>query len=168
MALLTKSNPYCHQICELDPSIFRECDALVRNLEGRLDILAVNVHVGSETHLDHYGDLEDEPVSIQKDYVGPVSDKDFGGPVSQLSEKLQKQAISSKEGSSQGEGKKQKCSTCNAFVGDAKEYRDHFKSEWHKHNMRRKTRQLPPLTAEECMSDLEIGDSRADLKDYSF
>ncbi|KAI3464608.1 hypothetical protein Pfo_021271 [Paulownia fortunei] len=146
-------------ICELEPSLFRDCDALVRNLLGRLDILAVNVHVDSDTHMDNYDDLEDEPLSMQKDSAGPVS---------QLSEKLKQQAISTKAESSQGEGKQQKCNTCSAFVGDAKEYREHFKSEWHKHNLRRKTRQLPPLTAEECMADLELGDSKADLKDYSF
>ncbi|KAL0438180.1 UNVERIFIED_CONTAM: Ribosome maturation protein SBDS [Sesamum latifolium] len=146
-------------ICELEPNFFRDCDGVVRNLQGRLDILAVNVHLDSDTHVDSYDDLEDEPLSTQKDAAGPVSE---------LSEKLQKQAISAKDGSSQGEGKQQKCSTCNAFVGDAKEYREHFKSEWHKHNLRRKTRQLPPLAAEECMADLELGDSRADLKDYSF
>ncbi|PIN13015.1 putative exosome subunit [Handroanthus impetiginosus] len=146
-------------ICELEPSLFRECDALVRNLQGRLDILAVNVHADSDTHVDQYDDLEDEPLNMPKDTTGPVS---------QLSEKLQKQTISTKEGSSQGEGKQQRCSTCNAFVGDAKQYREHFKSEWHKHNLRRKTRQLPPLSAEECMADLELDDSKADLKDYSF
>ncbi|KAG6432566.1 hypothetical protein SASPL_104146 [Salvia splendens] len=119
-------------ICELEPGLFRECDALVRSLQGRLDILAVNVHMDSDTHVDHYDDLEEE------------------------------------SSGSQGEVKQQKCNTCNAFVGDAKEYREHFKSEWHKHNMRRKTRQLPPLSAEECMGDMEIVDSKADLKDYSF
>ncbi|KAL1533531.1 ribosome maturation protein SBDS-like [Salvia divinorum] len=146
-------------ICELEPGFFRDCDALVRSLQGRLDILAVNVHLDSDTHVDHYDDLEEESSSVQ------VVSK---APVVQLTEKLQKQTISSKEGSSQGEVKQQKCNTCNAFVGDAKEYREHFKSEWHKHNMRRKTRQLPPLSAEECMSDMEIIDSKADLKDYSF
>ncbi|KAH6782583.1 sequence-specific DNA binding transcription factor [Perilla frutescens var. frutescens] len=147
-------------ICELEPSFFRDCDALVRSLQGRLDILAVNVHLDSDTHVDHYDDLEDESSSVQKDSAGPAT--------TQLSEKLQKQTILSKEGSSEGEVKQQKCSTCNAFVGDAKEYREHFKSDWHKHNLRRKTRQLPPLTAEECMGDIELGDSKADLKNYSF
>ncbi|KAI3903706.1 hypothetical protein MKW98_032360 [Papaver atlanticum] len=47
-----------------------------------------------------------------------------------------------------------KCSTCNAFIGDVKQYRVHLKSEWHKHNLRRKTRQLPPLTADECLASV--------------
>ncbi|CAA2979502.1 ribosome maturation SBDS [Olea europaea subsp. europaea] len=146
-------------ICELDPSSFRSCDALVRNLQGRLEILAVNVHVDSDTQVDHYDDREDEPSTVHKDPAIPVM---------QLSEKLQQQGISVKNGSSQGEAKQNKCSTCNASIGNAKEYREHFKSDWHKHNLRRKTRQLPPLTAEECMADMELGDSKADLKEYSF
>ncbi|XP_022850309.1 ribosome maturation protein SBDS-like [Olea europaea var. sylvestris] len=147
------------QICELDPSSFRSCDALVRNLQGRLEILAVNVHVDSDTQVDHYDDREDEPSTVHKDPAIPVM---------QLSEKLQQQGISVKNGSSQGGAKQNKCSTCNASIGNAKEYREHFKSDWHKHNLRRKTRQLPPLTAEECMADMELGDSKADLKEYSF
>ncbi|CAI9787060.1 unnamed protein product [Fraxinus pennsylvanica] len=146
-------------ICELDPSSFRNCDALVRNLQGRLEILAVNVQVDSDTQVDHYDDHEDEPSTVHKDPAVPVM---------QLSEKLQQQGISVKNGNSQGEAKLNKCSTCNALIGNAKDYREHFKSDWHKHNLRRKTRQLPPLTAEECMADMELGDSKADLEEYSF
>ncbi|EPS69841.1 hypothetical protein M569_04918 [Genlisea aurea] len=140
-------------ICELEPSIFRECDGFMRNVQGRLEIVAANVHVESESLEDSY---DDRPLPPQKDFIV---------------EGLQKLEVSSAEaGSSQGEGRLlQKCSTCNAFVGDSKDYREHCKSEWHKHNLRRKTRQLPPLTAEECSADLEIGDTgRGDLKDYSF
>lgn len=164
--LLTKIFSSQWQICELEPSFFRDCDALVRDLQGRLDILAVNVHLDSDTQVDHYDDLEEESSSVQKEYAGPTTTT-AAAATSQLSEKLQKQTISSskEEGSSV---KQQKCSTCNAFVGDAKEYREHFKSEWHKHNMRRKTRQLPPLSAEECLGDMDIDDSKSDLKDYSF
>ncbi|XP_051139897.1 uncharacterized protein LOC127257489 [Andrographis paniculata] len=146
-------------VCELEPSLFRDCDALVRNLQGRLDILAVNVHLDTDTHVDNYDDMENEPEPVQKD---------FPDNVSHLSEKLQSQDISSRAGSSQGDRKQQKCSTCDAFFGDAKQYREHFKSDWHKHNLRRKTRQLPPLTADECLADLELGDTKSDLKDYSF
>ena len=115
----------------------------------------MNVHLDSDTHVDHYDDLEEESSGTQVT---------SNAPVIKLSKKLQKQTISSEE----GEVKQQKCNTCTAFVGDAKEYREHFKSEWHKHNMRRKTRQLPPLSAEECKGDMEIVESKADLKDYSF
>ncbi|KAK9162574.1 hypothetical protein Syun_003476 [Stephania yunnanensis] len=150
-------------VCEIDPGFFRDCDTLVRNLLGKLEILAVSVHFEGDTHVDFYDDHDDVPSSQSSD----IND----AAVFQLSEKVQKRTIStenSSNASSVGETKQNKCSTCNAVIGDAKQYRDHFKTEWHKHNLKRKTRQLPPLTAEECSADMEIGDSRADLKEYSF
>ncbi|KAJ6399036.1 hypothetical protein OIU77_019732 [Salix suchowensis] len=116
-------------ICEMDPSFFRDCDAFVRNLQGRLEILAVSVHFEGDTHVDDYDDYEDK---------------------------------------AEAEVKQNKCSTCNALVGDAKQFRDHFKSDWHKQNLKRKTKQLPPLTSEECLADMDLNDAKADLKEYSF
>lgn len=148
-------------ICEIDPGFFRDCDAMVRNLQGRLEILAVSVHEDGDTHVDNYDDHEDAAPSLPKESTHSVS---------LLSEKMKQQTLSAKTESSEVEVevKQNKCSTCNAFVGDSKQYREHFKSDWHKHNLRRKTRQLPPLTSEECMLDLDIGDDKSDLKDYSF
>ncbi|GAV69137.1 SBDS domain-containing protein/SBDS_C domain-containing protein [Cephalotus follicularis] len=143
-------------ICEVDPGFFRDCDALVRNLLGRLEILAVSVHAEGDTHVDNYDDHDDVPSYLSKE----------SNDVVELSERIQEQTISIEKGNA--EVKQNKCSTCNAHVGNSKQYRDHFKSDWHKHNLKRKTRQLPPLTAEECLTDMEIGDSKADLKDYSF
>ncbi|XP_021675732.2 uncharacterized protein LOC110661414 isoform X2 [Hevea brasiliensis] len=145
-------------ICELDPGFFRECDVMVRNLQGRLEILAMSVHFEGDTSVDDYDDHEDVPSSLPKESSDSVV---------QLGEKLQKQTVST-EKNTEGEAKQHKCNTCNAFVGDAKQYRDHFKSEWHKHNLKRKTKQLPPLTAEECLADVDLDDSKADLKEYSF
>ncbi|XP_050238750.1 uncharacterized protein LOC126688181 [Mercurialis annua] len=147
-------------ICELDPAFFRECDGLVRNLQGRLEILAVSVHFEGETHVDDFDDFDDAPSSKPKERTESTV-------VAQLSEKMQKQTITS-EKNDEGEVKQQRCNTCDAFVGDAKQYRIHFKSEWHKHNMRRKTRNLPPLTAAECLADVDLDDFKSDLKDYSF
>lgn len=146
------------QICEIEPSFFKDCDPLARKLQGRLDILSVSMHEG-DTHVDHYDDHEDAPSSLSKESADSVP---------QLTEKIQKQTLSTGNENAKGEVKQNKCSTCNALVGDAQQYRDHFKSDWHKHNLKRKTRKLPPLSAEECFADSEIGDSRADLKYYSF
>ncbi|XP_057470182.1 uncharacterized protein LOC130759103 isoform X1 [Actinidia eriantha] len=146
-------------ICEVDPGYFRECDALARDLQGKLEILAVSVHAEGDTDMDHYDDHEDMPPSLPKD---------TNDSVARLGEKIRKQTISVTSENPEGELKQNKCSTCNALVGDAKQYREHFKSDWHKHNLRRKTRQLPSLTADECMADMDMGDSKADLKEYSF
>ncbi|KAI4339307.1 hypothetical protein MLD38_024266 [Melastoma candidum] len=144
-------------ICEVDPSVYRDCEAVVRNLQGKVEVLAYSVHVEGDTQVEHYDEHED--VSAQM--PGP-------DPTMQLTERLEKQTLAPKYESSKVEVKQNKCSTCNAVIGDAKEYRDHFKTDWHKHNLRRKTKQLPPLTAEECLADLDLDDSRSDLKDYSF
>ncbi|XVE55222.1 hypothetical protein DITRI_Ditri03aG0142200 [Diplodiscus trichospermus] len=154
-------------ICEMEPGNFRECDALVRNLQCRLEILAMSVHAEGDTQVDQYDDEDvSHPSKESADSVPSHLPKESTDSVLQLSGKMPKQIISSGDGNA--EGKQHKCSTCNAFVGDSKQYRDHFKSEWHKHNLKRKTRQLPPLTAEECLADMEISESKSDLQDYSF
>ncbi|OMO95029.1 Ribosome maturation protein SBDS [Corchorus capsularis] len=156
-------------VCEIEPGMFRECDALVRNLQCRLEILAVSVHADGDTQVDY--DEEDISSHLPKESADSAPSRlpqESTDSMVQLSEKMQKQTISSGNENGQGEVKQHKCGTCNAFVGDAKEYRDHFKSEWHKHNLKRKTRQLPPLSAEECLADMEMSDSKSDLQDYSF
>ncbi|XP_058097355.1 uncharacterized protein LOC131242615 [Magnolia sinica] len=146
-------------VCQIEPGFFRDCDALVRNMQGRLEVLAVSVHFEGDTHVDHYDDYEDVPLSIAKEPTASVL---------QISERMQKQAISTRNENAKEQVKQNRCNTCDADVGDVKQYREHFKSEWHKHNLRRKTRQLPPLTAEECLADVEVGDLKTDLQDYSF
>ncbi|KAG5246003.1 hypothetical protein OIU78_022076 [Salix suchowensis] len=145
-------------ICEMDPSFFRDCDAFVRNLQGRLEILAVSVHFEGDTHVDDYDDYEDVPSALPQESTDAVV---------KLSEKIEKHTISD-EKKAEAEVKQNKCSTCNALVGDAKQFRDHFKSDWHKQNLKRKTKQLPPLTSEECLADMDLNDAKADLKEYSF
>jgi len=150
-------------ICEMDPGIYRDCSEFVSSLKGRFELLAHSVHLEEDSHVDNCDDYEEGP-------SGPAHlPKASADSESQLSEKLQKQAtVSGGNENAKGEGKQIKCSTCNAFFGDSNKFRDHFKSDWHRHNVKRKTRQLPLLTEEECMADMEVGDSRADLKEYSF
>ncbi|KAI3733149.1 hypothetical protein L1987_64367 [Smallanthus sonchifolius] len=134
-------------VCEIDPGIFRDCDALVRNLQGRSEILAISVHGEGDFHADD--------VSTSEETKKPTEDLD------QLTEKMQKPTFTQTTDVKH-------CATCDAPVGDAKQYREHFKGDWHKHNLKRKTRQLPPLSAEECMADVELTDSKKDLSEYSF
>ncbi|CAH9101694.1 unnamed protein product [Cuscuta europaea] len=151
-------------ICDIEPHLFRDCDALVRDFQGRLEIIAANINVEGDTLVDQYDDHEDEALSLSEKMQNHTITSEIENPKGE--KKQNKSAKSS--GSTEGEGKLNKCSTCNASMGDAKEYREHFKSEWHKHNLKRKTRQLPPLTAEECTSEVELSDSKDDLKEYSF
>lgn len=152
----------------MEPGLFRECDSLVRNMQGRLEILAVSVHAEGDTSMDHYDEHDDMALQTNKPLL-PVETEKIN-PVVELGKQMQKQEIGSSNNAKEegGEAKGTKCSTCNTFVGEAKQYREHCKSDWHKHNLKRKTRKLPPISAEECSAEIDMDDSRADLKDYSF
>jgi len=144
----------------MEPGLYKDCHDFVMNkMHGRFDVLAHSLYVEGDTHVDQYNDYEDMPAPLPKETHDSVLD---------LNEKLQKQTISSTSRPTEVQQKQNKCKTCNVCFDDSKLYREHHKSDWHKHNMKRKTRQLPPLTEEECMADTELGDSKSDLKDYSF
>lgn len=147
------------QIFELEPGLYKDCHDFVMNMHGRFEVLAHSLYVDGDTIVEQYNGHEDLPAPLPKETCDPVLE---------LNEKLQKQTISTKDGPTGGQQKQNKCSTCNVSFDDLKLYREHHKSEWHKHNMKRKTRQLPPLTEEECTTDMELDDSKSDMKDYSF
>lgn len=145
-------------VCEIDPGLFRDCNAFVRGCQGNLEILAVSVFLEGDTNVYQYDNIKDfESSSVQETEA-----------VVELGEKIMNNNISTEDTSGEELIKQNKCSTCDAIVGDVKQYREHFKSNWHKHNLRRKTRQLPPLSAEECVAEMELNDMNVDLKDYSF
>eukprot|EP01038_Epipyxis_sp_PR26KG_P011894 gene11894-15912_t len=48
----------------------------------------------------------------------------------------------------------QSCNTCGGDFIDAKEYRNHFKSEWHRCNLKRKMKNLPIITSEELFEKI--------------
>ncbi|CAI5950297.1 unnamed protein product [Closterium sp. NIES-65] len=66
-------------------------------------------------------------------------------------------------------GRQQRCSTCGdgATFDDTKLFREHMKSDWHKHNMRRKVRGMPPVSADEWEADTSLlADEAHDLHEY--
>jgi ribosome maturation protein SDO1 len=150
-------------VCEIEPSLFRECDALVRSMQGRLEILSISAHTEGDAQVETNDDTEDYPSTSSKD-----PDSFNTESVARLSEKMGRHQIST---TCMGEeqGLKQKlCTSCNVSFGDAKQFREHSKTDWHKHNMARKTRNLPPLTQEECSTEMQFGNDKDDLKDYNF
>lgn len=44
--------------------------------------------------------------------------------------------------------KAQSCNTCGGAFFDSKSYRDHFRSEWHRFNLKRKQKNLPVISSE--------------------
>eukprot|EP00252_Welwitschia_mirabilis_P005428 TRINITY_DN1590_c0_g1_i1.p1 TRINITY_DN1590_c0_g1~~TRINITY_DN1590_c0_g1_i1.p1 ORF type:complete len:376 (+),score=83.66 TRINITY_DN1590_c0_g1_i1:299-1426(+) len=163
-------------VCQIEPGCFRECDGLVRDYKGRLEILSAAVHESDgKNHVPEnidklVGDLDVSESKRDSEHLGQKSCESASNIVASSVAKEQNgtQGNSNDNTGASEDRKQQKCTTCNAFVGNANEYRDHFKSDWHKHNLKRKTRQLPPLSAEECLVDTEVTETRKDLGDYSF
>merc|ERR1712002_895265 len=48
------------------------------------------------------------------------------------------------------------CLSCRVVFSDADLQRDHYKSEWHRYNLKRKVAELPPITAENFQQRIEI------------
>ena len=40
------------------------------------------------------------------------------------------------------------CITCRVSFSDAEMQRSHYKTDWHRYNLKRKVAQMPPVTAE--------------------
>lgn len=175
-------------VCKIDPGHFRECDTLVRELQGTLEVVSMAVQGEGESNIDDFND-DDEYNAVHVSHV--VEDENH------LAQRLRDSASLSKS-SGQGSGttsdaaevrgvrtnviastasggsapadssvKQQVCKTCNREVGDVKQYREHFKSDWHKHNLKRKITGLPPLSAEECLADTDIDYGINDRDEYS-
>ncbi|BAF22712.1 uncharacterized protein [Oryza sativa Japonica Group] len=146
-------------VCEIEPSILRSCEERLKDVQGRVEVLSVSAHAEGGSSVDQYENTE-ESQSV------PAVEID---PVARIGEAMQKQSISSEpENPGQGQGKQQRrCKECDVLVED-KLYREHCKSGWHKHNYTRHKNGLPPLSQEECLVEMELADSKRDLKDYDF
>lgn len=162
----------------VDPGQFRACDSLARECGGRLEVVALAV----QEQGDHRVDVSEEG--------GRESGANEGGAEEVLAGRLAKAALNREgeeakpESSGRGVsneagkapptaakaapgGRQQKCNTCEAGFVDAKSFREHFKSDWHRHNLKRKARELPPLSEDECATDTEVLDEKSDMDQYS-
>ncbi|KAL3690348.1 hypothetical protein R1sor_016657 [Riccia sorocarpa] len=181
-----EANKFFTVVCQLEPGHFRECDILVRDLEGRLEVTSMAVQKEGDGTVEDFTDAEEVPTKASsqsgKEVLGETSIVNkfsesfsldgavFGGEgkVPGTSDVAEKERSQEKRSSNPAPAvKQQRCNTCNAEVGDSKQYREHFKSDWHKHNLKRKTANLPPLSPEECLADTDIVEPVNDLNEYS-
>ncbi|EFJ07134.1 hypothetical protein SELMODRAFT_161876 [Selaginella moellendorffii] len=144
-------------VCRVEPGHFRACDALIRECCGKLDVVSMAVHKDDDEE-----DEADEPATNQAERIQALTSslKD-----SQLSEGTGSNNSRPPPAATSDPGKR--CLTCDAVIGDPKEFREHYKSDWHKHNLKRKLKQLSPLSAEECSLDSSVVDYVNDKDDYS-
>ncbi|MCO5607258.1 hypothetical protein L7F22_061451 [Adiantum nelumboides] len=163
-------------VCQIDPGHFRECDAFVRDSSGKLEVMAMSVQKEGDGNVN---DLEDSSTlnpsssnqsNLSKDFKSIADKKEIFGPLDQEDLSTSVKTLSLERGpvtASSGKEKQRRCTTCNAEVGDASQHREHFKSDWHKHNLKRKVKQLPPLSAQDWHLDKEILEEVNDLNEYS-
>lgn len=146
-------------MCEIEPSILHSCEERLKDVQGRVEVLSVSAHAEGGPSVEQHDNVE----VLQ---AAPAKQSDA---VAQISETMQKQSISAAEtqgGSTQGK-QQRRCKECEVLV-DEKLYREHCKGSWHKHNYTRHKNGLPPLSQEECMVEMELAQSKKDLKDYDF
>lgn len=176
-------------VCKIKPGHFRECDALVRELQGTLEVVSMAVQGEGESSIDDFNDdddynaahvnhiVEDEDRLAQRlrDSASVSSTSAQGTGIGSDAAEVRRtpgtnaNAPTTSKDSAPADGgiKQQVCKTCNREVGDAKQYREHFKSDWHKHNLKRKMSGLPPLSAEECLADSDVDYGINDRDQYS-
>ncbi|KAF8668491.1 hypothetical protein HU200_052309 [Digitaria exilis] len=144
-------------VCEIEPSILHSCEERLKDVQGRVEVLSVSMHAEGGPSVEQHDNVE-VPQAM------PAKESDV---VAEISERMQKQNLSS-ESQDNAQGKQlRRCKECDVLVDD-KLYREHCKSAWHKHNYTRHKNGLPPLSQEECMVEMELADSKKDLKDYDF
>lgn len=178
-----RTNTMFKVVCQLDPGHFRECDAFVRDSSGKLEVTAMAVQKEGD------GSVEDDLIlscPASSSHAFQLGDVSLSLPEIDVSSSRADRNVSSSvadEGAPQytglptlekgvavkpvGKEKQRRCNTCDAEVGDAAQHREHFKSDWHKHNLKRKVKKLTPVSAEEWQFDTEIQDDINDLNDYS-
>jgi len=167
-------------IVKLDPGAFRQIDSLVRgkdnpsspgkanvdSLIGRLEILDLAVHeqkLASETTASRAAD--DALEETQLILVEPKTDGGAtNGPAPALAPappQVKKKDVDDRM------QKRFKCNSCKVSFDTTKDHREHFKCQWHRVNLKRKSEGLPPLTMEESEAfSLLEADNPKDLIDY--
>ena len=61
------------------------------------------------------------------------------------------------------------CLACNVIFDDAEAQRSHYKTDWHRYNLKRKVAELPPITSGEFRNKVEYQKQRKEekVKDHS-
>ena len=176
------------QLYQVDPGQYRQCDKFASENNARLEVVAMSVQKEGDTTFDAYDEdnqQQDKSKSVDRTKAHNGADQTTladqfhnlgaskAGPTDEGLGRGSEGVGSAKEPTNTGTGvgtktaKQMRCNTCVADCGEAKAYREHFKSEWHKHNLKRKMINLPPISAHECEADPDIVEVKSDLDQYS-
>ena len=160
----SEPNKYVYNcVMKIDPGAFRSIDALVRGGKGkqsnagRLEVLDLAVH--NDTAAAN---------AAAKATADDAKDKELAGGIQCITiteqqpspKKTEKAAPAAVTG-------RFKCNTCSIGFEDSKSHREHFKSDWHRINLKRKTQKLPSVSQEECEAIIMMESTAvSDLADY--
>lgn len=111
--------------------------------KGSLDVVDLNVHQEGEHSID-------DEISQKTERLGLNSD----APPAPVVNALASAAAAAPSAVDAGERKTRPCSTCGGDFADVALYREHFRSEWHRYNLKRKAQKLS-IIDEEAFNGLD-------------
>lgn len=145
----------------INPGSYRVVDALVVEFSGgsgvgALEVIELNNHKEGEDNID-------DEISQKTDRLG-LSDKRSAVPTPLP---VQAAGVVSAAPAADSEKKSRQCSTCGGdFGSDMAKYREHFRSEWHRYNLKVKSMKQA-VVSEEVFNALAPEDIKATLATMS-
>ncbi|KAF1334767.1 Sbds family rrna metabolism protein, partial [Globisporangium splendens] len=141
----------------INPGSYRVVDALVEEHSagaGSLEVIELNNHKEGEDNID-------DEISQKTDRL-VLSDKRSVAPATLPVPTAQPQgATAAAVQAADGEKKSRQCSTCGGdFGADMQRYREHFRSEWHRYNLKMKAKKMD-VVSEDAFNALDPEDVKA-------
>lgn len=130
----------------INPGSYRVVDALVEENSGNsgvgsLEVIELNNHKEGEDNID-------DEISQKTDrlVLSSSTDKRAAAPTPLPVQT----ATSASGGGGDAEKKSRQCSTCGGdFGADMAKYREHFRSEWHRYNLKVKSKKMATVSEDE-------------------
>lgn len=154
--------------CELDPGLFRALDKQVRPMQGQVEVLNMTVQRDADTLLKKPSTTAAAAVAGNET---PARRAEASGGDSHSGMSSGSVGIGVQRGKALpgpgGKVSKLTCNGCGAVFATPKEHREHFRTDWHRMNQKRKAAGLPPLTEEECLAEALHESSLNDMDQFS-
>ena len=132
----------------IEPSHFRKVSQFIQSSQGRVEVLEVAA----------LEDREDSPTCTVVNNNNPIvnANKERQAiSTNGIEEKfknldVERDDYNNPPSMAKSPVSKLKCTTCQCAFADTKQHRDHFKSDLHRINIKRKVQKQDPITADEC------------------
>ena len=132
----------------LPPARFREADALVRAGGGQMEVVCLAVHRELEGGTVEQMQRRVEQIVLQDPPRAPGTEAG-GKPLGARVEEGARAGAGAGGKGGAKEKKKLQCNTCKTEFSTPQEHREHFRSDLHRANLKRRADGLEPLTEDE-------------------